>query len=57
MFAGALAVLLLERRPREEAARFVVAASMIAVTRYGSQPSYPTCAELDVMVARIWIDA
>jgi sugar/nucleoside kinase (ribokinase family) len=33
MFAGALAVLLLERRPREEAARFVVAASMIAVTQ------------------------
>lgn len=45
-FAGALGVALLEGQPVREAARFAVAAAAAAVTRYGSQPSYPTRAEI-----------
>jgi ribokinase len=45
-FAGALAVALLERRPLPEAACFAAAASQVAVAGYGSQPSYPSRAQL-----------
>jgi ribokinase len=44
---GGLAVGLLERLSPEEAVRFAVAASAFAVTRYGSQSSYPTREELE----------
>lgn len=40
-FTGAFAVACLEGRPPLEGARFAVAASSLAVTAYGSQPSYP----------------
>jgi ribokinase len=50
-FAGALAVALVEGRPRHEAVRFAVAAATFAVTRYGSQPSYPTRAEIERLLA------
>jgi ribokinase len=50
-FAGALAVALVEGRPRREAVRFAVAAAAFAVTRYGSQPSYPTRAEIERLFA------
>ncbi len=39
-FTGALAAALLEGEPPEQAARFAAAASSLAVTAYGSQPSY-----------------
>ena len=39
-FTGALAVALLEGRSPQEAARFAVAATELAVTAYGSQPGY-----------------
>jgi ribokinase len=51
-FAGALAVALLEGQQVNEAARFAVAAATLAVTRYGSQPSYPTRAELECWIAQ-----
>jgi ribokinase len=51
-FAGALAVALLEGQQVNEAARFAVAAATLAVTRYGSQPSYPTRDELEHWIAR-----
>jgi ribokinase len=51
-FAGALAVALLEGQQVNEAARFAVAAATLAVTRYGSQPSYPTRAELERWIAQ-----
>jgi ribokinase len=46
-FAGALAVALMERRPFVEAACFAAAASHLAVTGYGSQPAYPTRAQIE----------
>jgi ribokinase len=52
-FAGAVAVALLEGRPALAAAAFGVAASSIAVERYGSQASYPGRGELEAMVRRI----
>jgi len=51
-FAGALAVALLEGQQVNEAARFAVAAATLAVTRYGSQPSYPTRDELERWIAQ-----
>lgn len=48
-FAGALAVAVLEGKPLQEAACFATAASHVAVTRYGSQPAYPTRSETDAM--------
>ena len=51
-FAGALAVALLEGQQVNEAARFAVAAATLAVTRYGSQSSYPTRAELGRWIAQ-----
>ncbi len=52
-FTGALAVALLEQRKPEEAACFAVAAAAIAVTRYGSQPSYPDRPELEREVTQV----
>lgn len=37
---------LLEGQSTRKAVRFAVAASAIAVTKFGAQPSYPTRAEL-----------
>ncbi|MFD2515217.1 ribokinase [Pontibacter locisalis] len=39
-FAGALAVAVMEKRPLKEAACFASAASLVAVTGFGSQPAY-----------------
>lgn len=55
-FAGALAVALAEGRSHADAARFAVAASHLAVTRYGSQPAYPDRASLEEMEKRLRID-
>ncbi|GIZ50134.1 ribokinase [Noviherbaspirillum aridicola] len=52
-FAGALAVALLERRPLEEAVRFAVAASHLAVTGWGSQPAYPGREAIGDMMRRL----
>jgi ribokinase len=52
-FAGAMAVAMLERRSRVESVRFAAAASHIAVTRYGAQPSYPTRKELESLLHRL----
>ncbi len=52
-FAGALAVALLEDQASEAAVLFATAASHLAVTRYGSQESYPTRAEIDAFVPRL----
>ncbi|AHM58370.1 sugar kinase [Flammeovirgaceae bacterium 311] len=41
-FAGALATAVLEKQSLREAACFAVAASVAAVTAYGSQPAYPS---------------
>lgn len=46
-FAGGLAVALLKGRSDREAARFAVASAALAVTRYGSQASYPDLAEVE----------
>jgi sugar/nucleoside kinase (ribokinase family) len=52
-FTGGLAVALLERRSTEDAVRFAVAASALAVLRYGSQSSYPCRDELERELPRI----
>ncbi|HEX9188945.1 MAG TPA: ribokinase [Vicinamibacteria bacterium] len=49
---GALAVALVEGRPLLEAVRFANAAAAISVTRLGAQPSAPTRAEIDELLAR-----
>jgi ribokinase len=49
-FTGAFAVAMLEGRPVSEATRFAVAASSLAVTRYGSQPAYPRRAALEELM-------
>jgi len=46
-FAGALAVALLRGRTSRDAARFAVTAATLAVTRYGSQASYPSETEIE----------
>jgi ribokinase len=46
-FAGAFAAALMERRPLVEAACFAAAASHLAATGYGSQPAYPTRAQIE----------
>jgi ribokinase len=53
VFAGALAVALLERRGLLDAVRFAVAAAHISVTRYGAQASYPDRTEIEEMLARL----
>lgn len=52
-FAGALGWALLQRRPPLEAAHVAVAASTCAVTRFGSQESYPDMTELRSMIERV----
>jgi ribokinase len=51
-FAGALAVALLEGLDTMEATRFAVVASALAVTRYGSQASYPERGEIEAGLQR-----
>ena len=50
-FTACLLVSLLEDRPREEALRRACAAGAIAASRFGAQPSLPTAAELDAILA------
>jgi bifunctional ADP-heptose synthase (sugar kinase/adenylyltransferase) len=45
-FAGGLAVAVLKGRSLRDAACFATAASHATVTKYGSQPAYPTRSEL-----------
>lgn len=50
-FCGALAVALAEGQAPEVALRFASAAAALAVTRAGAQPSLPTRAQVDAMLA------
>jgi ribokinase len=50
-FCACLVVSLLEGRPHEEALRRACAAGAIAASRPGAQPSLPTAAEVDEMMA------
>lgn len=50
-FAGALSVALLEGRSVRAAARFAVAAADLSVQSYGAQPSYPTRADIERVLA------
>jgi ribokinase len=52
-FTGALAVALCDRMPDEQAVLFATAASHVAVTRYGSQESYPTRTEIAQLLPRL----
>jgi ribokinase len=52
-FASALAVAICEGRPHVDAVRFAVAASHLAVTGYGSQPSYPAREGIERMQERL----
>lgn len=52
-FAGALAVAVLEGRSLRDAMTFATAASHVTVTRYGSQPAYPTRSEINDMFERL----
>lgn len=52
-FTGGLAVAVVEGRSLQEAACFATAASHAAVTKYGSQPAYPTRPELDSLFAQL----
>ena len=52
VFNGALAVALAEGQPLPDAVRFGQAAASISVTRLGAQPSAPTRAEIDRLLAR-----
>lgn len=51
-FTACLVVSLLEGRDREEALRRACAAGAIAASRPGAQPSLPTAAEIDAILAR-----
>ena len=51
-FAACLTVSLLEGRPREDALRRACAAGAIAASRLGAQPSLPSAADLDAILAR-----
>lgn len=51
-FAGALGVAMLEGRHPIEAARFAAAAAAFAVTGYGSQPSYPSRADVERLLTQ-----
>ncbi len=51
-FTAALLVSLLEGREREEALRRACAAGALAASRFGAQPSLPTAAELEEILAR-----
>jgi ribokinase len=50
-FTACLLVSLLEGRGREEALRRACAAGAIAASRFGAQPSLPTAAEVDAILA------
>jgi ribokinase len=50
-FTACLLVSLLEGRGHEEALRRACAAGAIAASRFGAQPSLPTAAELDEILA------
>ena len=50
-FCSCLVVSLLEERPREEALRRACAAGALAASRPGAQPSLPTAAEVDDILA------
>jgi ribokinase len=50
-FTACLVVSLLEARPREEALRRACAAGALAASRPGAQPSLPTAAEVDAILA------
>jgi ribokinase len=50
-FTACLLVSLLEGRDREEALRRACAAGAIAASRFGAQPSLPTAAEVDAILA------
>ena len=50
-FCAALVVGLLERREREAALERACVAGALAASRRGAQPSLPTAAELDALVA------
>jgi ribokinase len=52
-FAGALAVAVLEGKSLSDAACFATAASHVTVTRYGSQPAYPTRSEIDAIFKQL----
>ena len=51
-FTACLVVSLLEERDREEALRRACAAGAITASRRGAQPSLPTAAEVDAILAR-----
>jgi ribokinase len=51
-FTACLVVSLLEGRDREEALRRACAAGALAASRPGAQPSLPTAAEIDAILAR-----
>jgi ribokinase len=50
-FTACLLVSLLEGREREEALRRACAAGALAASRFGAQPSLPTAAEVDALLA------
>jgi ribokinase len=56
VFAGALAVALLEGQSLSCAVKFAVTAAHVSVTRYGAQASYPDRKELEAMLARLLPD-
>ena len=51
-FTACLLVSLLEGRDHEEALRRACAAGALAASRFGAQPSLPTAAEVDAILAR-----
>ena len=51
-FTACLLVSLLEGRDRDEALRRACAAGALAASRFGAQPSLPTAAEVDAILAR-----
>ena len=51
-FTACLLVSLLEERSHEEALRRACAAGALAASRFGAQPSLPTAAEVDEILAR-----
>jgi ribokinase len=51
-FTACLAVSLLDGRPRAESLRRACAAGALAASRFGAQPSLPTAAEVDEILAR-----
>ena len=51
-FTACLLVSLLEGRDHDEALRRACAAGAVAASRFGAQPSLPTAAEVDAILAR-----